>query len=87
MRQIKIDRTFVKDMTADESSLTIVRSTIDLGHNLGLEVVAEGVEDRASWDQLAALGCDAAQGYFLGRPMPPDDFLSWDAAPVGVIEL
>jgi EAL domain-containing protein (putative c-di-GMP-specific phosphodiesterase class I) len=55
----------------------IVRSTIDLGHNLGLHVVAEGVENRATWEQLAALGCDTAQGYHLGRPMPATELERW----------
>jgi EAL domain-containing protein (putative c-di-GMP-specific phosphodiesterase class I) len=51
----------------------IVRSTNDLGHNLGLKVVAEGVEDQRTFDQLAAIGCDTAQGYFMARPMPAPD--------------
>lgn len=60
---IKIDQSFVTRMLEDDGSNTIVRSTIDLGHNLGLRVVAEGVENRAMWEHLASLGCDAAQGY------------------------
>jgi diguanylate cyclase len=55
----------------------IVRSTIDLGHNLGLHVVAEGVENQATWEELAALGCDTAQGYHLGRPMPAAELEQW----------
>jgi diguanylate cyclase (GGDEF)-like protein len=69
---LKIDRSFVMGMGTDENDAIIVRSTIDLGHNLGLRVVAEGVEDAASWDKLAELRCDTAQGYHLGRPVPPD---------------
>jgi diguanylate cyclase (GGDEF)-like protein len=68
--EIKIDRSFVQRMAADRSDDVIVRSTIDLGHNLGLRVVAEGVEDRESCDRLSSLGCDAAQGYWLSRPVP-----------------
>jgi diguanylate cyclase (GGDEF)-like protein len=64
--RIKIDRSFVRALRHDESHATIVRSLIDLGHNLGLEVVAEGVEDEATRSGLAALGCDYAQGYALG---------------------
>ncbi len=67
---LKIDRSFVMGMGKDENDAIIVRSTIDLGHNLGLRVVAEGVEDAASWDKLIELRCDTAQGYHLGRPVP-----------------
>ena len=57
----------------------IVRSTIDLAHNLGLTVVAEGVETAAIQDRLRALACDEAQGYHIARPLPVDDFLAWQA--------
>jgi EAL domain-containing protein (putative c-di-GMP-specific phosphodiesterase class I) len=75
--QIKIDRSFVSSMLHDENATTIVRSTIDLGHSLGLEVVAEGVEDDETWALLADLGCDLAQGYALSRPMPAQELLRW----------
>jgi EAL domain-containing protein (putative c-di-GMP-specific phosphodiesterase class I) len=75
--EIKIDKSFVLGMVNDENDATIVRSTIDLGHNLGLKVVAEGVEDQATWDLLTAWGCDLAQGYFLSRPLPAPDFVAW----------
>jgi diguanylate cyclase (GGDEF)-like protein/PAS domain S-box-containing protein len=75
--EIKIDKSFVLAMTTDESDATIVRSTIELGHNLGLQVVAEGIEDQATWDMLKVLGCDFAQGYFLSRPLPSAEFISW----------
>jgi len=75
--EIKIDRSFVMHMATIESDAVIVRSTIDLGHNLGLRVVAEGVETRAIWDLLAELECDVAQGYFLSRPLPPADVARW----------
>jgi diguanylate cyclase len=68
--ELKIDRSFVSQMTTNPSDAVIVRSTIDLGHNLGLRVVAEGVETQHAWQELSALGCDIAQGYYLGRPMP-----------------
>ena len=55
----------------------IVRSIITLGHDLGLEVVAEGVETEATLDQLAALGCDLVQGYWLSRPLPPRELIEW----------
>ena len=60
---------------ADDAA--IVRSIITLGHDLGLEVVAEGVETKATFDQLARLGCDTAQGYWLSRPIPPGELTEW----------
>jgi diguanylate cyclase (GGDEF)-like protein len=71
--ELKIDRSFVSQMATSPSDAVIVRSTIDLGHNLGLHVVAEGVETQHAWQELTALGCDMAQGYYLGRPMPAAD--------------
>lgn len=76
---IKIDQSFVAAMSEDRDSAIIVRSTIDLVHDLGCKTVAEGVETQAHWTQLAALGCDIAQGYFIARPMPADEFLHWQA--------
>jgi predicted signal transduction protein with EAL and GGDEF domain len=75
--ELKIDRSFVSTMVADESDLTIVRSTIDLSHNLGLDVVAEGVEDAPTLVRLAELGCDRVQGYFVSRPVPADVLEAW----------
>ena len=75
--ELKIDRSFVKTLTEDQVNRSIVRSTVDLGHNLGLSVVAEGVEDGETLAALAELGCDCAQGYFIARPMPTDAFLRW----------
>lgn len=57
-------------MLTNKDSMIIVRSTIALGHDLGLKVIAEGVENQAMLDRLAALGCDVAQGYYIGKPMP-----------------
>ena len=73
---IKIDKSFVLDMAEDEADEAIVRSTIELAHNLGLRVVAEGVESAAAWMRLAALGCDLAQGFHLARPLPADAVLA-----------
>ena len=67
--ELKIDQSFVQAMATDASSRAIVRAIIDLADALKLRVVAEGVEDRATWDVLAGLGCDVAQGYFLSRPI------------------
>lgn len=68
--EIKIDRSFVMRATSDKEALAIVRMTILLGHELGMKVVAEGIEDRKTWDLLAELGCDVAQGFFIAKPMP-----------------
>jgi diguanylate cyclase (GGDEF)-like protein len=76
---IKIDRSFVLGMVADESDRAIVRSTIDLGHNLGLTVVAEGVETQETLDELGRYGCDLAQGFHIARPRAADE-LWLDAA-------
>jgi diguanylate cyclase (GGDEF)-like protein/PAS domain S-box-containing protein len=78
VHELKIDRSFVKGMTGDGGEDTaIVRSTADLAHNLGLTVVAEGVEDQWTLDLLATFGCDLAQGYHIARPMPSAEFAGW----------
>lgn len=74
---LKIDKSFVMNMEHDENDAVIVRSTIDLGHNLNLKVVAEGIENSVAWDMLAAMGCDDGQGYFMGKPMPVKDYATW----------
>jgi diguanylate cyclase (GGDEF)-like protein/PAS domain S-box-containing protein len=74
---IKIDKSFVKNMVADDGDAVIVRSTIELAHNLGLLVVAEGVETQYIWDRLASLGCDAAQGYYMSAPIPAAALTRW----------
>ena len=76
---IKIDQSFVIPMLDDPDSSAIVRSTIELGHILGRVVVAEGVESAAIWKCLREQGCDQAQGYFIGKPMPIDQFQQWKA--------
>nr|MDP8944014.1 EAL domain-containing protein [Actinomycetota bacterium] len=78
--ELKIDRSFVMGMSVDRDDAAIVRSTIDLGHNLGLEVVAEGVETEEIGRELAALGPDLVQGFALSRPVPGDDLPRWVAA-------
>ena len=75
--QIKIDRSFVIGMVDDEASATIVRATVELGHGLGYAVVAEGVENAETRQRLAALGCDAIQGFLISRPMPADQTAEW----------
>jgi diguanylate cyclase (GGDEF)-like protein len=75
--ELKIDKSFVMSMESDLQDAKIVRSTVDLAHNLGLTVVAEGVENAKSWKLLAGLSCDEAQGYFIARPMPASQFITW----------
>jgi diguanylate cyclase (GGDEF)-like protein/PAS domain S-box-containing protein len=75
--EIKIDRSFVIAMGDEAGDAVIVRSTVDLGRNLGLEVVAEGVETIEHWEKLRELGCTTAQGYFLSRPVPADELRDW----------
>ena len=75
--ELKIDQSFVFGMAQNENDAIIVRSTIDLAHNLGLKVVAEGVENQETLQLLASLGCDTAQGYLFARPMPPEEFSRW----------
>jgi diguanylate cyclase (GGDEF)-like protein/PAS domain S-box-containing protein len=75
--EIKIDRSFVMQMTTDEDSATIVRSLIELGRNLGLDIVAEGVETQEVWEALSSHGCTSAQGYHLSRPIPAGELSAW----------
>ncbi len=75
--ELKIDQSFVSNVLLDEQDEVIVRSTIDLGHNLGLVVVAEGVENNEVLERLQTLGCDIAQGYCISRPLAPRQFMSW----------
>lgn len=74
--QIKIDKSFVIHMTQNKGAAIIVRSTIDLAHNLGIDVVAEGVETEQTLNQLEEMNCDAAQGYYFSKPLPVNAFSS-----------
>ena len=77
--ELKIDKSFVMNMEHDSDDTQIVRSTIDLGHNMGLRVVAEGIESNAAWNLLNAMGCDQGQGYFISKPMPAGQLVDWVA--------
>jgi len=77
IRELKIDKSFVMNMTEDENDAVIVRSTIDLGRNLGLEVVAEGVQSAEIWRALDRYGCDRAQGFYVSGPLPADELTAW----------
>jgi EAL domain-containing protein (putative c-di-GMP-specific phosphodiesterase class I) len=78
--ELKIDKSFVLNMETDENDAKIVRSTVDLAHNLGLTVVAEGVENALIWEKLKALHCDEAQGYFMSKPIAGSEFAAWCVA-------
>ncbi len=77
IEEIKIDRSFVSNMLERVEDFTIVRATVELGRNLGLRVVAEGVQDRDTFDRLGDFGCDEAQGYYISRPLEAEEFWRW----------
>jgi EAL domain-containing protein (putative c-di-GMP-specific phosphodiesterase class I) len=83
VQEVKIDKSFVMTMLSEPEDAAIVRSIVDLGANLGLSVVAEGVEDAATWAELERLGCANMQGFYLSPPMPISDFIEWLAAREG----
>ena len=78
--ELKIDKTFVQHLASDPKDRAIVRAIIGLAHELGLLVVAEGVEDQDTWDLLRGAGCDIVQGYFLSRPISAADLAVWLSA-------
>jgi len=84
IRELKIDKSFVMNMTKSDEDHKIVRSIIELAHNLDLKVVAEGVEDNETLQKLISLGCDRGQGYYFGRPMPIEDFREWSRTQDGI---
>lgn len=75
--EIKIDKSFVLEMGRDPQAAVIVRSTIEMGHNLGKKIVAEGVETLEMWNQLSVWGCDTAQGFYMSKPLPGDKLMLW----------
>jgi EAL domain-containing protein (putative c-di-GMP-specific phosphodiesterase class I) len=77
VHELKVDRSFVSQMLSNSNDAVIVHSTVDLGRNLGLRVVAEGVEDALTLQQLDLLGCHAVQGYHISRPVAADELISW----------
>ena len=81
VNELKIDKTFVLGMRQRRSDRVIVESTVDLGRRLGLRVVAEGVEDQWTWDELARMGCDVSQGFYPTRPLPAEEFIAWLTKP------
>lgn len=77
MSVIKIDKAFIQPLPAGEGARHIVDATISLSHRLGKGVVSEGIESNEALELVRDMGCDLAQGYHIGRPVPADDFLSW----------
>ena len=75
--ELKLDRSFVRAAPKDDEASAIVRSSIDLGHELDLRVVAEGVETHTQWNLVSSLGSDQAQGHFISEPMPGPDLAAW----------
>ena len=80
LRQLKIDRSFVQALLTTPNNAAVARSTVALGHSLGMSVVAEGVETVEHWGPLGFYHCDMAQGYYLSKPLEADDFDAWLAA-------
>jgi EAL domain-containing protein (putative c-di-GMP-specific phosphodiesterase class I) len=79
--ELKLDRTFLSGAAGDERAVAVIRSTVDLAHSLGLRIVAEGIENLETLALVDNLGCDAAQGYLMGRPVPSEEF---DLGPVAL---
>ncbi|HEY4640319.1 MAG TPA: EAL domain-containing protein, partial [Thermoanaerobaculia bacterium] len=75
--EIKIDKSFVSGMTTSDADAAIVRTVIDLAHNLGKQVCAEGVENEETWRRLCDMGCDLAQGFWIARPLSGRDLMQW----------
>jgi sensor c-di-GMP phosphodiesterase-like protein len=75
--ELKIDKSFVRAMSSDSRNAIVVRSTIELAHNLGLRTVAEGIEDAFTFERLRALGCELAQGFHMSKPLPAAGLLRW----------
>ena len=87
LNELKIDRRFITALESSHGNEAIVRAILQMAHALELEVVAEGVEDEATWTALAAMGCDVAQGYHLCRPVPAAELMSWFAARADVVQV
>lgn len=77
INELKIDQTFVFDLVKDKANAKLIHLMIELGHNFNLKIVAEGIEDKATYDTLAAMGCDVGQGYYMAKAMPEKEFENW----------
>lgn len=85
--ELKIDKSFIMSMGSNDNDAVIVRSTIDLAHNIGLRVGAEGVEDKQAYEMLVAFGCDSVQGFYISQPMAPEEFVRWLQQPPWGLQL
>ena len=74
---IKIDQSFVRRLPSDKSAISIVESTVNLAHNMGMKTIAEGIENRETYDFLENIGCDIAQGFMISRPLPAEEYTKW----------
>jgi diguanylate cyclase (GGDEF)-like protein/PAS domain S-box-containing protein len=77
LKELKIDKTFILDICKSEDDAAITNASIQMAHGLGLDVVAEGIENEATWNILRQMGCDYGQGFWLGKPMPFDELIQW----------
>ena len=77
INELKIDQSFVSDLVKDKANAKLIQLMIELGHNFDLKIVAEGIEDKATFDTLAAMGCDVGQGYYMAKAMPEKEFENW----------
>ena len=85
---LKIDRAFIMDVSCDDDDMAIVEAVLGLGKHFNMKVVAEGVEDEDQLQILKTQGCDLAQGYFIGRPMPLGDYVEWLGSwPYGILQV
>jgi EAL domain-containing protein (putative c-di-GMP-specific phosphodiesterase class I) len=75
--ELKIDKSFIEDMQNSEQDRIMIQKTIEMGHELGMHVVAEGVESKEQLELLRLDGCDVAQGYLFSRALPPEELVSW----------
>ena len=85
--ELKIDRSFILDMHKNERDRVIVQKTIEMGHELGMHIIAEGVETKEQLDFLHLKACDSAQGYFFSRPLPANETIAWLKEYRGKLEL
>ena len=75
--ELKIDKSFILDMASEDDDTLIARAVIDLGHNLGVKVIAEGVQSQETWNMLQSIGCDYLQGFYVSEPLPADELTRW----------
>jgi EAL domain-containing protein (putative c-di-GMP-specific phosphodiesterase class I) len=75
--ELKIDKSFILDMATEQDDALIARAVVELGHNLGLQVIAEGVQSQDAWNMLQSIGCDFLQGFYVSEPLPAGELERW----------